>query len=740
MKPLMYKALVASILVLFSLSVFGQKDKNPFVFSSIKAKNYYWNSTDANHIDSEVPEKWKDKSAVILNSSLEIQLGRKKGYFYQQNMISHKRIKIQDKAAVENFSELYFDPSDGLGNVINSHWGVKVIKKSGEEIIIDVKKDAVEVKDKNNNGYPPYGNAKLFKEYLIRYKLAVPDLEVGDIIDVYRYIHTEYFFESMAAKYAIWYDKVKMQGDYPIKNFELDLVIHRDFEMYYLPVNGAPKLSSRKKETGYKFSFLETDIDNSKATNWNYPFQDNPYFILGIGFDYNGLKETMDEVGKPYNFELTDEKIIEAFTDAYEPNKNAKNEFAAFNRMLQQKQISPKNDKEKFERYFYYIRHMFLTKHTIARTYKHGKRPYNDVSSDILDHMLTAADLSNLEYDVLLVQKRGNGKIKDILFPADFYEMLRIKMDGAYVYMYEGGHFSKYDEIPGTIEGSQAYVISSKTGKSKDIKLQEIVIPASTHQENLTSHKLTLDLSKGLQSPASAEQQVTVKGLAAYEYKEDMLNIFDYVLEENRYYNTKRWGSEEHLGKDKAMLQKINQLEKDLLKEREDVLMSRAKDMFGAADVTVENVQVHSNGNRHGEDDLSYSYKINIEEGLLKKAGPNFILDAGKLIGGQVEISDDEKQRTEDIYMPYARSFDYDITIKIPTGYTVEGLDKFNKKVENQTGGTISSATQNGNTIQLKFNKYYKHNYEQVENWPQMIEFLDAGYQFTQEKLLFRKG
>ncbi len=741
MRFLVPKAILISIALLFALSLFGQ-DKYLAPFSATKAENYYWKSTAPNHTDSEVPEKWKDKSAVILNSSLEIQLGRSdiRPFNLVQNLITHKRIKIQDKAAVENFSEMYFDSRDDYGYVGATHWGVKLIKESGEEVILDMEKEAVEIPQSNTNSALQLGHPKSKDKSYNDYKLAIPNLEVGDIIDVYRYSQINMYYSEYTRGYYLWYEKVRLQGDYPVKNFEMKLNLADHFKVYYLPVNGAPELTTKKKGDGYNFSFLATDIDESKAANWNFPYQDNPYFILAIRIIVGGLESTKKDVGKPYVFELEEEDIVERYTSTYEPDRDAKNEFSEFNRFLKQKEITPKNNKEKFGRYFYFLRHKFLNKHTIYQTYNKGELPYNQISSRILDHMLTAADLMDLEYDVLLVQKRSNGKINDILFSNNFYDMLRIKMDGEYVYMYEGGHFAKYDEIPGTIAGSQAYAISSKTGKSSDIELEKIVLPVSGHKDNLTSHNLTLDLSEGLQNPASASLQVTVKGRAADDYKEDMLNIFDYVLDENRYYNTKLWGSEEHHGKDKTMMLKLNQIEKDLLKEREKVLISRAETLFGTEEVSVNNVKIHSNGNLYGEDDFNYSYEIAIEEGLLKKAGPNFILEAGKLVGGQIEVTDDEKERTEDIYMPYARSFDYDITIKIPAGYTVEGLDKFNKKIENATGGTISSATQNGDSVQLKFYKYYKHNYEKVENWPQMIEFLDAGYQFTQEKLLFRKG
>ena len=69
----------------------------------------------------------------------------------------------------------------------------------------------------------------------------------------------------------------------------------------------------------------------------------------------------------------------------------------------------------------------------------------------------------------------------------------------------------------------------------------------------------------------------------------------------------------------------------------------------------------------------------------------------------------------------------------------LKALEKFNKKVENSTGGFISTAVQNGNIIIIKTSKFYNNYYEPNSNWPKMIDFLDDAYQFTQEKILLKK-
>ena len=89
--------------------------------------------------------------------------------------------------------------------------------------------------------------------------------------------------------------------------------------------------------------------------------------------------------------------------------------------------------------------------------------------------------------------------------------------------------------------------------------------------------------------------------------------------------------------------------------------------------------------------------------------------------------------------MRYPRVFNYDIVLNIPEGYTVKGLDKLNKKVENETGAFISTAKLEGNKLIVSTSKQYKNNYFPREKWKDILAFLEEAIQFTNEKVLLKK-
>lgn len=157
-------------------------------------------------------------------------------------------------------------------------------------------------------------------------------------------------------------------------------------------------------------------------------------------------------------------------------------------------------------------------------------------------------------------------------------------------------------------------------------------------------------------------------------------------------------------------------------------------------DVDDYKFEIKSTGRYGKKSALEMEETFTVKNNLIKKAGDKYLIEIGKMLTSQIEIDQKEKDRKNNIYMVYPRSFENEIILEIPAGYSVSGLEKLNKKVENETGGFTSSAEIKGNQLVIKTFKYYKNYYETNANWSKMIAFLDAAYQFTQEKVLLKKN
>ena len=102
-------------------------------------------------------------------------------------------------------------------------------------------------------------------------------------------------------------------------------------------------------------------------------------------------------------------------------------------------------------------------------------------------------------------------------------------------------------------------------------------------------------------------------------------------------------------------------------------------------------------------------------------------------------IKPEQRKRDLDVYMSFPRSIEYHVELKIPDGYTAEGVEALNKSVTNETGFFTAEATASGQTVSIKVKKHYLHGYEPSANWNKLVEFIDAAGEWTNAKLLLKK-
>jgi len=127
---------------------------------------------------TEIPEKWKNESAVIIGQRSEYLFtragsGKNLATVVKINEYIHKRIKLQDKNSLEKFSTFFYVTMGRDGKA-----AYKIIKTSGKDESIDMS-TAIEEENEVPDIYRPI----FYKLNIRSMKIAIPNLEVGDIID-----------------------------------------------------------------------------------------------------------------------------------------------------------------------------------------------------------------------------------------------------------------------------------------------------------------------------------------------------------------------------------------------------------------------------------------------------------------------------------------------------------------------------------------------------------------------------
>src|SRR5690349_3383122 len=183
----MKKLILYAATIIFVNISWAQDDDDTFTPSKLESieKNMkpIWEDNDPDFKVSAIPDKWKEESGVIIAQKTRFSFDKdaNKLAVYE---ITRRRILLNDRDAVNNYSSVYFR----IGSS-NDGAGIKVIKSNGTVQDVSIR-NAVYVEDVSTipSTFTPYiGKANTLydksKSRVIYYKLAVPDLDPGDIID-----------------------------------------------------------------------------------------------------------------------------------------------------------------------------------------------------------------------------------------------------------------------------------------------------------------------------------------------------------------------------------------------------------------------------------------------------------------------------------------------------------------------------------------------------------------------------
>ena len=723
----MNQRILLLLLLTFSISSIAQT-KN-----EIAAKDFFWGENDSYKNATEIPEKWKNESAVIIYKNENYDFHKfGKNVTYKTSV--RKRIKLLDKAAVEEFSEFKFTKRfrsekgryswKAKGDNIVA---IKIIKPDGTETDIDINKEAVEVDGET--------------------KVAIANLEVGDIIDYYFYK-----VEPFKTTYAFGFDPVEtnLGEEYPIMEFKLFFETENDFFINFKSFNGAPELKQipTEKKSIRRYALEESDIKKNDFPRWTYPLTALPSYKFQVYFARSGKFENRAMAFLPEKEDIiktsvSKEEVLELYDGRFKPSGDI-GDIKDF-----YKGKTFKNDTEKIIEAYYYMRHYYLTRFVEAFIVKeanimyypfgyYGNNPvFIQSEKEFVRHFTALLKRHKIDYEIVVAKKRYDGTIDELLIEKNVNVLLKINTETTLYAEFFGPH-TNINEYSPLLEGTDIFLLSAEKNKINIIKKGKL--PQSTHLDNETKKDITFTFDDDF-SGFSITSVNSLKGFEKQDVQYSRLMFNDYVNEDYKKYGTESFIELIRRKKDKIKYKKeLDALIEKLKEKQEKKFKESAQNEFSVKEAEDYTYEINNTGRYALDSYFTYTENFKAKNSLIKKAGPNYIIEIGKLIGGQIDLSEKERIRTEDIQMPYARSFNYQITFNIPEGYTVSGLEKLNKNVDNTTGAFISSAKVEGNTLIINTSKQYKHNFEPNSNWNLMIAFLDEANQFTNEKILLKKN
>jgi hypothetical protein len=162
----------------------------------------------------------------------------------------------------------------------------------------------------------------------------------------------------------------------------------------------------------------------------------------------------------------------------------------------------------------------------------------------------------------------------------------------------------------------------------------------------------------------------------------------------------------------------------------------------GIEDKNVTKLELENTEMNQTEYNLPYIVKSTIESSaMLEEAGESYIFQVGKIIGIQSELYQ-EKDRIHPIEMQYPNQYNYTITVTIPKGYELEGLESLviNKKLEVDNEILCkwdSNYTINDEKLVITIEESYYVNEYPKEYYKGFREVINAASDFNKAAILF---
>ena len=676
-----------------------------------------------------VPEKYKDESAVIMalhedvyatgNTKLRFTGGGVLGFGLNKELtyvhILRKMVKLNDKRSLEDNSEIEFSQSSkSFGFNVSTKYttvvGVRIIKPNGTINEVDIN-EAVSLTEGK-------------KEKETSKKLAIPNLEVGDILDFFIHEEGRIDYQNIPEQIFIFAAK------YPVLSYSVHCVLDKNLTTEYRLINDAPDFTETISDDGdYILDVKKTNIEKVSTERWLSPLRQFPTISLSVLYNSNNkIYKPASARKKGLYKNLPAEQILEDAMNSF--NGASYYMYAAKDIHKQTKKYKKENPQADNKQIAEYINQALLE-------YTYG--------FDGLNHRVYLATLGMLykkhkiEYKLGVVTNRFSVRPEDTTGYWD-YSFFILANDGSQLitppmYFY-------YIGTNPSFEGETAELIIPKKYNqinfSDQSKRSKYNVPVSTANQNVNKTEMNVRLDESNFLTLDINRKTTLSGQLRNGVYSDIILASDWRNDMKKWMNEKTYLEKlQEKGKTKD-IDAYEEVIKQQLKNQKEKAKDEVK-YFHDIDVNeLKEYSIPSLGVTPDQPELVYETHYTLD-GLVKRAGNNYILDAGKLIGSQLVLNEDDKKRTVDVYMPYARSYEYEIRVDIPQGYSVENLSSLNQSVDNECGAFLSNASIEGAALVLKVKKTYKNNFEKVENWSQLSDMINLTNTFYGQSVVFKK-
>jgi len=707
---------VFSILLvqLFTLSV-NADEKADYLKLAQKVRQEVWSSTPADFQKRTVPDRYKNASAVILSYYRELSTDyyRKATADLVLNLrltrqidctdMERMLIQINDKKALKDYSEFTFKTKSrkwtwGYHHKTQTVLGIRVIKKNGnvQEVSLD---DYVDVKEGKND-----------KD--LSQKIAVPGLEVGDCIDVFSLDQIDTQEQQLDPFYFV------LRQDEPVLYTKVHCVLDQSLATVYRTMNGAPDFTQTtdKDKNAVLDMVMDKPID-AESSIWYNSLEQSPFiemYITPTKAKVAVVEKAMRQKGVRGNPDVTpilqdDWKLLKSYVSkgGYSPAGLP----STYKSVFKSAKKEGMSAEEKADR-------IYSFEYVSSGS---SQRAFNTVANYLRKLGVEIEMGITTPFGALPVDKLINYNSTSWFF----------RLKGTDVYYFPGTYPKVASEIPYIYQGRKAYMQDSE---------EQITIPVSQAEDNksVTDMVVKLDGTKldiSRKVTYSGEQKMYGQSLVSPD------NTLFGSSQLEAYWRYLKYDDKDpyscYTKKESAELKgAFNEFRKNAI----DPFKAEISSYHDGDPVQVGGYGVDCVGIRR--DSSNFVYHVDyVMDGMVKRAGNNYLLSVGKLIGSSLKLEGKDRERIDDVWRKMAFVDEWNIEIPLPKGYKVsaEALKKIETSVANECGEFTVKATAGNESVKVYVRKCFAHRVEPVSNWSKLLALVDACSAFADKQMVIAK-
>lgn len=693
-----------------------------------------WKEADASFSTNQIPDKWAGYSGVIIAQKTKFIFDKaQSGDKLNVYETAHKKIKLLDKDAVSTYSEFYFRTGH-----INDGFSLRIIKPDGETDTVSLF-TAVMVEDNDDvpNMFTPYFDKQSTirdksKSVNLYFKLAVSNLEPGDIID---YAYTVFNDNDVSRMNNLEFDPIYYlcTREYPVMSQQFEINTDEKSYVNSKSLNGAPEFTEGSSG-GYKtFTWKDSDREKVKDTRWVNEYMALPMVKFQVIYAKNSNAEelfisdrgelkkaiTPEELAKKVNRiyekmdasggrKLTQDNLIANYTTSLLNNTEY---------YLRKTEAYDVSDEEFIKRVYYILRHTNGI---------YGKSLGSQYFAYVMMEKLKKKGMTP---ELIITTSNSSTLMKDVIFGSELQWLVKAKDKYIFNFSANSNPFDLDDDFL----GNEAYAIT--LGKIPSAKA--VSLPTTATGENISANTIDATLDDSLQNVKIISTN-SLKGLYKRQNGWPVL-MYTTVYDNDHlaYYGDSDYDQLPEKNQDE--IQRLLFARKEEFKKRKPKYMkSRLQGDYENV-VSYDNFNLITDGRTFNKQELKYTETFTLGD-LTKKAGKNYLISVPALMGGQVQVKPEDRQRKYDADVRYPRTLTWDINFTVPAGYTVKGLTDLNQNVENEVGTFTTTAAVEGNILKMNIKKIYKQAVVSKDKFDKMLEFIDAAYNFSQRRILLKKS